>query len=408
MLHLHFGAGRLGLGLAAPFFRKPESDLILLNRLNSSPNPTGDAGLAPARKLELLKHNPRRMYAIKRPTTGILIEKVRYSEFHAYTVSDVERVIEQAASQDLLGRTCVVVTASVVNAANYTSVVQGLNTLARQMKALESSNKIFLVPCENTVSADDILGSRLADPLTAEARLRVRGAQALVDRMCVGLDEYIDDEDSVPQPTLAVHAEEYGSLKLQLNSDTEELAELCAGNRVEFCKHLDIEKKIKNWLLNGTHWLIAIDAFNATGGDSEVKLNDFLNSSPERKQFAMDLMSEMRDGIEVMLLNEPEYEAFRHDIVPGDYLDGAAKVILRRFFTTDDTLGRILARLRKPTPNDYTALQQFVKRFLSRVDPALKAYERAKQRVPQAATHSKFSLDQLVGSGTFVDGKLEE
>jgi hypothetical protein len=91
-----------------------------------------------------------------------------------------------------------------------------------------------------------------------------------------------------------------------------------------------------------------------------VKLNEFLNNSPERKQFAVDVMTEMRDGIEVLLLKDPEYEAFRKDIVPGEYLDGAAKLFLNRFFTTDDTLGRILARLRKPTPNDYLALQQFV------------------------------------------------
>src|SRR4051794_5039034 len=80
-------------------------------------------------------------------------------------------------------------------------------------------------------------------------------------------------------------------------------------------------------------------------------------------------------------------QAFRKDIPPGDNLDGAAKVILNRFLTTDDTLGRILAGLRKPTPNDYMALQQFVQRFLSRVDPALQAYEQAKKRVPTAATH---------------------
>ncbi len=407
MLHLHFGAGRLGLGLAAPFFRKPGSDLVLLNRMNSSPNPTGDAGLAPARKSELLKTNPWRIYAIKCPTSGSLLEKVHYKEFHTYTDGDVERVIEQAASECAFEDTGAVVTASVVNAANYISVVQGLNCLTQILSRRGSSKKIFLIPCENTVSADDILKADLGNALTEEARQRVRGAQALVDRMCVSLHEYVDADGPTPQPTLAVHAEEYGSLKLQLNGDTEELAELCAGNRVEFSKHLDVEKKIKNWLLNGTHWLIAIDAFKSTGGDSEVKLNEFLNSSPERKQFAIDVMTEMRDGIEVMLLNDPEYESFRADIVPGEYLDGAAKAILQRFFTTDDTLGRILARLRKPTPNDYTALQQFVQRFLSRVDPALKAYEQAKHKLPNAASHSKFSLDQLVASGTFVDGKVE-
>ena len=46
MLHIHFGAGRLGLGLVAPFFQKPGSELYLLNRATSGSNPTGSAGLS--------------------------------------------------------------------------------------------------------------------------------------------------------------------------------------------------------------------------------------------------------------------------------------------------------------------------------------------------------------------------
>src|SRR3954447_4978602 len=169
MLHLHFGAGRLGLGLAAPFFRKPGSDLILLNRMNSSPNPTGDAGITPARKLELLKNNPQRRYAIQCPTSGSLLEKVHYTEFYAYEDGDVQDVVEKVVSDSSFGDTGAVVTASVVSAANYISVVQALNTLAGMMEGRGSSKKIFLVPCENTVSADDILEGDFAHRLTGEA-----------------------------------------------------------------------------------------------------------------------------------------------------------------------------------------------------------------------------------------------
>ena len=47
MLHIHFGAGRLGLGLVAPFFRKPGSELYLLNRAVSGNNATGAHGPEP-------------------------------------------------------------------------------------------------------------------------------------------------------------------------------------------------------------------------------------------------------------------------------------------------------------------------------------------------------------------------
>ncbi len=44
MLHIHFGAGRLGLGLVAPFFQRPGSELHLLNRAVSGTNATGSTG----------------------------------------------------------------------------------------------------------------------------------------------------------------------------------------------------------------------------------------------------------------------------------------------------------------------------------------------------------------------------
>jgi hypothetical protein len=118
-------------------------------------------------------------------------------------------------------------------------------------------------------------------------------------------------------------------------------------------------------------------------------------------------MGERRDGVEALLLNDPEYAGFVRDLSPGAYAEGAAKAILQRFLNIEDTLGRILARLRKPNPNDYLALQRFTQRFLSRTDPALKAYEQTKNQLLAATTRGKLSLDRLVASGTFVDGKVE-
>lgn len=130
------------------------------------------------------------------------------------------------------------------------------------------------------------------------------------------------------------------------------------------------------------NWLIAIEAFSASAGDPDVKLNEFLNSSPERKQFAVDVMTEMRDGIEVLLLQDPEYEEFRKDIAPGDYLNGTANVILQRL--SRRTILSPVSWLASGSPHQTTG----------------------EKRVPAAAAHSKFSLVQLAASGTFVDGKV--
>ena len=53
MLHIHFGTGRLGLGLIAPYLQTVESDLYLLNRAVSASNATGETALSPARRNQI-------------------------------------------------------------------------------------------------------------------------------------------------------------------------------------------------------------------------------------------------------------------------------------------------------------------------------------------------------------------
>jgi hypothetical protein len=103
----------------------------------------------------------------------------------------VEGVVEKAVADSPLGDTGAVVTASVVSAANYVSVVQALNTLAGMMEAAEVRRRFFL-SLAKTPSARTT--RRFAHRLTGEARRTVRGAQALVDRMCVALNEFVDSD----------------------------------------------------------------------------------------------------------------------------------------------------------------------------------------------------------------------
>src|SRR3978361_73126 len=85
MLHIHFGAGRLGLGLVAPFFQTDSSELHLVNRSVSASKPTGETTLTSERRNELLLGNPRRSYFIRTPggAPGVP-QEVRYDRFHTY------------------------------------------------------------------------------------------------------------------------------------------------------------------------------------------------------------------------------------------------------------------------------------------------------------------------------------
>jgi hypothetical protein len=412
LLHLHFGAGRLGLGLIAPAFQRPGSQLFLLNRAVSGYKATGGTALSPARRNELLRDNPARTYVIQKPGGGADDRRVvHYDDFFEYDDDNLEDFIHGVLAGPFRGPVSVVVTASLLSAENYGPVIQALNVIARVAQRggrLDDghqgggrlSGRIYLVACENTLSAREVCDDeRLSGLLSPEARERVTCVHALVDRMCVGLEE----DDAGEAPGVLVRAEEYGSVKLELTPETEELEEACRGSGVEFSRHVDTEKQIKSWLLNGTHWLLALDAFHKTGGDRELKLNRFIRSSPENERFARGVMGEMRDGVAALLRSDPAYAGFVRDVDVDWYLDGAAEAILKRFMGTDDPMLRILARFQAPKPDLCNTVESFTKRLADRVDAPMRAYEAEKGTIPAAASHSIQSLVSLLASGRFID-----
>ena len=267
MLHIHFGTGRLGLGLVAPFFQKPGAELHLLNRAESGSKATGETRLDARRRNELLLHNPQKQYVIQSPSgTGCVQEKevretVHYNGFHPYTCDNIGQIMETILAGSAGKAQAVVVTASVLTAENYSAVVDALNVICETRDSGEMVGDVYLVACENTVSAEEVLQHReLCAKLLDSTKRHVRCVPALVDRMCVGIEEHPGGAPPVVEPAVAVQAEDYGLLKLALTPQTEGLAEAVHGSRVEWSRHLNVEKEIKGWLLNGTHWLIALPA----------------------------------------------------------------------------------------------------------------------------------------------------
>jgi hypothetical protein len=398
MLHIHFGTGRLGLGLVAPFFQKPGSELHLLNRAVSGSKATGETSLSAERRNDLLARGAS--YLIRPPGGAVReAERVRYDDFHAYQDRDLERLLASILAGSAAKRHGVVVTASVLAAANYAPVVRGLNALSALKHRGEPLGRIFFVACENGLDAEEVLvDPTMSGLLSGETRRHVTGVRQLVDRLCVGLEGVESDEGAA----VLVSAETYGSLKLELKPDTADFVELCRGSRVEFSRHVDIEAKIKSWLLNGTHSLIALAAFQASGGCQDLKLNEYLAESEVNRAFAIEVMHEMREGAAIAL-REPRYAAFARDVDVGAYLEGAADAILARFFETEDPIARILARFRAPTPKAAKTIELFSKRFEDRVGEPISAYEHENGHAPPAASHSLLSFERLVASGTFVE-----
>jgi hypothetical protein len=398
MLHIHFGTGRLGLGLVAPFFRSRSSELHLVNRGVAGLKPTGETSIGSERRNQLL--GLRNSYLIRPPGKPSFVPReVEYEGFHAYQDEGPEPALASILSASKGKQQGVVVTASLVHAANYGPVIRVLNHLSALKESGEPLGRIFLIACENGLNAHEVLSdSSHAGLITPEARKHVTPVRALVDRLCVGMEE----AETRAGPALAVLTEQYGSLKLDLRPETEDLRELCDGSQVEFSRHVDVEAKIKSWLLNGTHWLIALSAFQASGGSQDLKLNEYLAASEENKAFAMEVMQEMKEGAAIAL-RDPRYKAFARDYDVDHYLEGAATAILRRFFETEDSITRILARFQAPTPKAVATIETFSKRFEDRVGEPISAYEKERGRAPPAASHSLFSLLRLVASGTFIE-----
>jgi len=250
-------------------------------------------------------------------------------------------------------------------------VIQALNTLVAIKEEGDLIGPIYLVACENTLNAFEVVEHEELSSLLGPNVLRqVVPVHALVDRLCVGLEE----DQSTSVPTVLVRAEEYGSLKLGLTPETEPLVSICQGNKVKFSRHVDVEKQVKSWLVNGTHCLLALTAFKESGEvNHDLKLNEFLQSSPEHLAFAASAMREIGEGIAILLHKDPKYSAFAQDVDIDSYVGGACRKFLERMETTDDPVNRILARFRAPTRDQSSSIETFTKRFADRIDEPIDA-----------------------------------
>ena len=406
MLHIHFGTGRLGLGLVAPFFQTETSELYLLNRASSGKNATGSTALDPSRRNDLLQSSAKHIYLIDTPgrpakdEVNDVREQVLYDGFYAFEDEGISSVIEEILAESQEKKTAVLVTASVLSAKNYAPVIDALNVISRAKEQQpDSIGEIYLVACENTVSAYEVLQHEELGPrIEHQTHDHARCVHALVDRVCVDMEKVTFQG----APTVLVRAEEYGSLKLEICPNTEALPELLKGSRIEFSRHLDVEKEIKSWLLNGSHWLIALTAFQEAGGNPELRLNDFITSTEDHEKYAAEVLNEMREGVEALLRCDEKYQHFVQDVDVTEYLNGAAASILERFKANDDTITRILARFRAPSPNEVTTVQSFIDRFLHRIEPPLMAYQAEHGTPAKSATQGIFNLFRLQASGTYV------
>lgn len=441
MLHIHFGCGRLGLGLIAPYMRTADSELVLFNR-SPSDSPSAQAGWLVDRPSQAFDSPPAEGDLVT-PTDAVgrnalladganrgdgeppyyLIShsnghdqrgrsRVRYNRFFTYG-DDIDTLIHNVLEQSCQKHKGVIVSSALMQVQHYAGVVRALNVLrgANEMSGPAAHNdatqvqekrigRLYFVACENMFDTADVLADEaFADMLGTPGQRPIHCVTALVDRICSRMDRCMEDG----RERLLVSTESYGKLTLHEESGQTALAEMLAGSKVTFSKHLQTEREIKVWLLNGSHLLIALTAFRETNGDMDLKLNEFIADSTMHRYFAGEIITEMRDGVEAVLQSDPTYASFLHDVDITAYLDETAACILSRFAHNEDSVIRILNRFRAPAEDDIFAVQTFVSILLRKIERPLHAYAEKFGVPPKASTEALVNVLRLQASATYAN-----
>ncbi|MGI4856649.1 MAG: hypothetical protein ACRYHA_06955 [Janthinobacterium lividum] len=430
------------MGLIAPYMRTADSELVLFNRGApgspsakaawpvDTPSQTFDSPLtepdpvmpaATAVRNALLADGASRAdgeapYYLVAHSDGHdqrVRHRVRYNRFFTYG-DDIDTLIGKVLEQSRQKHKGVIVSGALMQVRHYAGVVRALNVLRGANETSDPAahdddatqvpekriGRLYFVACENMFSAADVLADKaFAEMLGTPGQRPIHCVTALVDRICSRMDRCMANG----RERLLVTTESYGKLTLHEHGDQTTLAEMLAGSKVTFSKHLETEREIKGWLLNGSHLLIALTAFRETKGDMDLKLNEFIADSTMHRYFAGEIITEMRDGVEAILESDPTYASFRHDVDISAYLDKAAACILSRFAHNEDSVTRILKRFRAPTEDDLLAVQTFVGILLRKIERPLHAYAEKFGVPPKASTEALVNVLRLQASATYAN-----
>jgi len=399
MIHFHFGAGRLGLGLIGPAFAPVSRNFVLMNR-DSSDSARRDGDLiSPFRRNILLNNSHAYLieYLDSSSVTRERNEFISYTEFVLYNDTEID-TLALSFSEAISDERDVLITATLVKTEAYHSVVRFINGISEKCP----SSKIYLIACEN-----DFDTSRIVTWFNKEftRRDRLIPVNAVVDRICVQLLEEYE--------TLCVRCERYGLITIEATKDTKKLEEyLSSCNLIRFTNYFYFEKQLKILIVNGGHLSIALAAFS----EDYTELDVFLGDSNENHSWAFDVLKEIEIGaaqylistdVSVQSINNPN--TVRAAALEDEYVRARAAEMaesaLTRFSQTKDKTVRILSRFRRPQPVDgqIDNVQKFIDRLNSRIKPSIDGYREAKKIQPANLMDVIMIMLDLIGKGLFVD-----
>lgn len=426
MQHVHFGAGRLGLGLAVALSSKAGIYPTVFNRTTASQAIRQGDLISPARRNELLAERPR--YLLQSLASSTLSASPKFLqtvELKSFVTYEDTRGPTPTHLKHFMEDEPYLVTCSVGNESGYAFPSHTVAKALAKRKEAGINHPIFLMTYENNIRVDffaSLIRERLIHSKSRKFfdSLPLHPVDSIADRICVGLSQAGTGD---PKHTrLTVMCEPYHHVfvdaKAFRNTDLE-TALMPVKDCVEATRYLDLETMKKLWLLNGTHGLVALMAIY----DDKKTLPQFFNDAPfdnkdkpaseyrnlpfkeasSKLRTIQGILREFGTGLrtELLLNHEERGQQFIDNYFSSSQEEEYREELIERFTRVQDVPGRIVHQFRPPTNDKPEQTSLFLKRFVPRIVPPMESYITAKGDAPTQSTRAVLRMLEMIEKGYY-------
>jgi hypothetical protein len=157
--------------------------------------------------------------------------------------------------------------------------------------------------------------------------------------------------------------------------------------------HLEFTDKMKKWLINGPHLLLAINAYY----DGQLEFDKFIR---ENKIMARNMLQEFAAGC---------FHVCAQGARPVIALDAIATSIeqkvdevIERFASFPDFTVRIMRRFKRPTTEEVISLQDFFRNMRYKIVEPARAYYESEGEMPHRMSDTFLKLIELIANDRFI------
>jgi hypothetical protein len=373
--HVHFGAGKFGLGFVGWISNHLGLKLHLANRSY------GDTGALSAPNRLIAE---QLTYQIEHAPGDL--ETVRVAAFlNIDCAAEREQLVALVASPE----TMVITTSLGLLPQPVISIIQEGLIARAQAKAPPA----FVLACENELKSADLQDAvEEGAPINAISRA-AHFVPCVVDRIC---REVTDDGRRV-----IVHAEKYGCLSLWHDSHPSLFRDRLSASAhttkiVRFeqsLAHLEFTDRKKKWLINGPHLLLAINAYY----DDELAFDVFIR---QNSLVARNMLQEFAAGC-FHVCSQGEEPVMAPSAIAAS-IEEKLEEVLERFANFPDFTTRIMKRFERPTRNKLISLQDFFRNMRYKVIEPARAYYEAEGEMPHRISDTFLKLIELIANDRFI------